>query len=516
MALFLVLEDFAAGTSTASAGSLLDSTAVDLAPLQAAGLAIVAYNPATMAAPREAFLAARGSRPSVPDTAGDLSALLLAAGAIGGSGGGVTSVSASVPLASSGGATPTISLTAGASSGDVLTWNGAAWAGAAPATTGITELTGDVVGGPGTGSVAVTVAGIQGTPVNATPPQPGFTLSFDGVEWVPAIEGFAYFFGSALTQDPAQNVYSVWGDMLASIALQPTGVVPVITVVGLETVPAGTWDLRRGILRSPELVTGLSRLIVPTGATLDNVAQLDYGLVVECQPTIAGESLTFSATPGIHALVIGLSSVLVNSGSAPAWVSPGGGTTCILASNGVPWAAEPAPTAPLISVGAGDTLLAVMPVSLDPWPAGWAAGTLTSALQYFVQTSGELPSLPLWLGSIGTARQQVVYAAEATLYADSVSPLVPVASGGTHVCVRGDEFVRVAPTGTGAITVTLPDPATTTGRTITVKKTTTDVIDAINVVPTAGLIDGAASYPLPASAYSVLSFTSDGTDYWVV
>jgi hypothetical protein len=378
---------------------------------------------------------------------------------------------------------------------------------------GITELTGDVTAGPGSGSQAATVAGIRGTVVNATPPQPGFTLSFDGVEWVPAIEGFEYFFGSTLTQDPSANVYSVWADMLASIALQPTGVVPVITIVGIETVPAGTWDLRRGILRSPELVTGLSRLIVPTGATLDNLSQIDYGLVVECQPTIAGESLTFSATPGIHALVIGLSSVLVNSGSAPAWTSPGGGTTCIVASNGVPWSAEPAPTAPLIDVGAGDTLLAVMPVSLDPYPTGWASGAGT--LVYQVPVSAPLPSIPAWVGTVVEQRQQVVYAAQTTLYADSVNPLVPVASGGSHVCVRGDEFVRVAPTGTGAITVTLPDPATTTGRTITVKKTTTDVIDAINVVPTAGLIDGAASYPLPASAYSVLSFTSDGTDYWV-
>ena len=381
---------------------------------------------------------------------------------------------------------------------------------------GLNQLTGDVTAGPGSGSQAATVVGIQGTPVNATPPQPGFTLSYDGVEWVPAIEGFAYFFGSALTQDPAQNVYSVWSDMLASIALQPTGVVPVITIVGIETVPAGTWDLRRGILRSPELVTGLSRLIVPTGATIDNLSQIDYGLVLECRPTIAGESLTFSATPGIHALVVGLSSVLVNSGSAPAWVSPGGGTTCVLASNGAPWAAEPAPTAPLIAVGPGDALLAVMPVALDPWPAGWAAGTPTSLLQYFVQVSGELPPIPLWGGSVGTARQQVVYGALAQLYADTVTPAAPVVSGGTHTCVRGDEFVRVAPTGAGAITITLPDPTTTTGRTITVKKTTTDVIDAINVVPTAGLIDGAASYPLPASAYSTLSFRSDGTDYWVV
>ena len=49
---------------------------------------------------------------------------------------GVSAVTATAPLLSSGGATPDISIdTTGASSGDVLTYNGAAWAAAAPAAT---------------------------------------------------------------------------------------------------------------------------------------------------------------------------------------------------------------------------------------------------------------------------------------------------------------------------------------------------------------------------------------------
>lgn len=50
---------------------------------------------------------------------------------------GVTAVTASSPLASSGGATPNISLNAGGLSGDVLTWNGAAWV-ASPLPAGVT------------------------------------------------------------------------------------------------------------------------------------------------------------------------------------------------------------------------------------------------------------------------------------------------------------------------------------------------------------------------------------------
>lgn len=70
----------------------------------------------------------------------------------------VTSVGASAPLASSGGTTPTISMSNGASAGDVLTWNGVKWIGSTPATTGITQLTGDVTAGPGTGSKTSTIA----------------------------------------------------------------------------------------------------------------------------------------------------------------------------------------------------------------------------------------------------------------------------------------------------------------------------------------------------------------------
>jgi hypothetical protein len=99
----------------------------------------------------------------------------------------------------------------------------------------------------------------------------------------------------------------------------------------------------------------------------------------------------------------------------------------------------------------------------------------------------------------------------------TIAPAVAVPSGGSHTCTAGTEFVRVAPTGAGNITITLPNPATTTGQRITVKKVTSNVTDVVNVVPSAGNIDGAAvAYPLPASAYSVLSFVSDGSGYWVV
>jgi hypothetical protein len=109
----------------------------------------------------------------------------------GGGGGGVTSVTASLPLASSGGATPDISITAGTVAGDVLTWDGSVWAGAAPTDNGITELTGDVTAGPGNGSQAATVAKIQGNAISSTAPTSNQILQWISgtLEWTPTANG---------------------------------------------------------------------------------------------------------------------------------------------------------------------------------------------------------------------------------------------------------------------------------------------------------------------------------------
>jgi len=379
---------------------------------------------------------------------------------------------------------------------------------------GITELTGDVVAGPGTGSQPATVVGLQGVPVSAAAPSPGFALSYDGAQWVPAIEGFEYFFGPSLTQDPTTNVYSVWSDMMAAIALQPSGVAPTITVVGIATVtPSGVWDLRGGTLRASAIVPGVSGLTVPAGVTLDNLATVTDGLILELKPSFSGESLTFSATPTIQVLFVGLAACVTNSGSAPAWVTPGTGATIVLASQSAAWDVAGPLSAPIIQGTAADNILCIAPVSLAPIPADWISGS--GSLSYQLAVNADTPALAGWLGSITVQQEQVVYPALASQYAGQIAT-PPVASGGTYNVVRGDEFVRVAPTGVGNISVVLPNPAGYTGQTVTVKKTTSDVIDAVTMTTVAGSIDGLVSYPLPASAYSVLGFRSDGSNWWVV
>lgn len=92
---YLVLETAYAGTpngpTTLKAGRVISDDAFDVPSLQSQGVALVIYNPVTMATSVDAFRRQQGK----PGLDGDLTALLIAASAIGGSG-GVASVFARV------------------------------------------------------------------------------------------------------------------------------------------------------------------------------------------------------------------------------------------------------------------------------------------------------------------------------------------------------------------------------------------------------------------------------------
>jgi len=141
MALYLVLEDFT-GPATITAGSVIDSGAYDLPALQASGLAVLPYL-STMDGAIAAYLSQRGSTPPVKTAEGDLLALLAAAGFIGGGGGGITSVGATAPISAvTVGTTVTVGMVPGVTPGNVLTWNGINWSGAAPAPGGVSAVSG--------------------------------------------------------------------------------------------------------------------------------------------------------------------------------------------------------------------------------------------------------------------------------------------------------------------------------------------------------------------------------------
>lgn len=68
--------------------------------------------------------------------------------------------------------------------GDVLTWDGSKWVpNGGGGGGGITELTGDVEAGPGIGTQAATVVGLQGRDLDADPPAVGDLLYWDGSMW---------------------------------------------------------------------------------------------------------------------------------------------------------------------------------------------------------------------------------------------------------------------------------------------------------------------------------------------
>lgn len=106
-----------------------------------------------------------------------------------GSGGTVTSVTASSPLASSGGPIPNITIQQSGSSTDgylsSTNWN--IFNGKQPAGNYITALTGDVTAS-GPGSAAATVARIQGVTVSTTSPSSGHVLKYNGSQWAPAAD----------------------------------------------------------------------------------------------------------------------------------------------------------------------------------------------------------------------------------------------------------------------------------------------------------------------------------------
>jgi hypothetical protein len=64
------------------------------------------------------------------------------------------------------------------------------------------------------------------------------------------------------------------------------------------------------------------------------------------------------------------------------------------------------------------------------------------------------------------------------------------------------------------VTVTLPDAADTVSIVYTVKRKTAGA-NTLTVATIAGNIDGAATKSM-GSQYDVFSFTSDGTQYWII
>lgn len=109
----------------------------------------------------------------------------------------------------------------------VLTWNGSAWEPANTAVTGITELTTDVLAGPGTGTLAATVNGLKGKKLGSgtAAPDDRNILAYDGLvdeweatDWIQVREGYSgspgVRFGSKGIHlySPYSSIFRIYGD----------------------------------------------------------------------------------------------------------------------------------------------------------------------------------------------------------------------------------------------------------------------------------------------------------------
>ena len=83
----------------------------------------------------------------------------------------------------------------------------------------------------------------------------------------------------------------------------------------------------------------------------------------------------------------------------------------------------------------------------------------------------------------------------------------------TYTALATDRVIFCDASG-GAFTLTLP--ASVDGKTYVIKdKNTASATDTITVSPTAGLLDGATSFPIDSLNQS-LTVIGDGTNYWII
>lgn len=144
-----------------------------------------------------------------------------------------------------------------------LNWTGSAWALSSIGSTGIDQLTGDVLAGPGTGSQVATVVGLHSVPLVITSLATGNGLSYNGTDWVNSplnlASGANYVTGVLPTGN--QAFQTMLGDV--------TGTTNASTVVALqhnhvllEALGAGqdgyvlTWDFTNNEWRSEQPHSG--------------------------------------------------------------------------------------------------------------------------------------------------------------------------------------------------------------------------------------------------------------------
>lgn len=191
------------------------------------------------------------------------------------------------------------------------------------------------------------------------------------------------------------NIYGDWAALMARIAAQPCRR-PVISFTEDFTIPAGTWDLKFGILKGAYLAPTQITITVPDGAVLDNLSGIDNGLTLECTHTAVGDTLTFSANPvGFPKnFNIGSLSSVTNLGTQPL-ITAGMNERVYVGFLG---AINATMLAPLVRGGHATATILAFDIGLGcALPDGWVDGVGT--LLYQAGAYQNLPSIPGWVGT---------------------------------------------------------------------------------------------------------------------
>ncbi len=118
---------------------------------------------------------------------------------------------------------------------------------------GLTQLTGDVLAGPGSGSQAATVTGLQNRPVGSAAPTTGQLLGWNGSAWVPVAP-------------PVSGINQLLGPVTAGpgTGAQTTTITPTGVTAGSYTVSDGSSQFCWAVAASGQ-ITGITAGACPSG-----------------------------------------------------------------------------------------------------------------------------------------------------------------------------------------------------------------------------------------------------------
>lgn len=221
-------------------------------------------------------------------------------------------------------------------------------------TSGITQLTGDVTAGPGSGSQAATVVAIQGSSVSNTAPTDAQLLIYvNGTsKWTPA----SVSVDATISNSGALTLATVNSNVgtFASVTVNAKGLVTAaadlsgdITTSGSVATAAAT---QNNITSIPNLATVGT---ITSGAWHGTAIGPTYGGTGLTSYT-TGDTLYASATNVLSKLGIGSSGqVLTVSGGIPSWATPTNGTVTtvsVATTNGFAGTVANASTTPAITI----------------------------------------------------------------------------------------------------------------------------------------------------------------------